>query len=230
MNRGTEEYMGFDYLPERDHLSIWVSPEEIYQFELGRQVHGIDLMSALRAFDMMEEKYVISWTAVISACSRKGMFTEGSILKAWSEEKALRSGRHVHSLVVKKMIKKDVFVGTSLMDMYAKCGEISDCRKVFDGVSNRNMLEKVFGEGAIANSEALLIGRSIHSIGEKNVKCLCGKQGMGFAGKELKLTYRMDAERFEVGDYIFATIISTCGDVDLHEAESSATPCYLETS
>ena len=96
-------------------------------------------------------------------------------MKAWSEEKALRSGRHVHSLVVKKMIKKDVFVGTSLMDMYAKCGEISDCRKVFDGVSNRNMLEKVFGEGAIANSEALLIGRSIHSIGEKNVKCLCGK-------------------------------------------------------
>lgn len=36
------------------------------------------------------------------------------------------------------MIKKDVFVGTSLMDMYAKCGEISDCRKVFDGMSNRN--------------------------------------------------------------------------------------------
>ncbi|CAN6912978.1 unnamed protein product [Brassica oleracea] len=102
-------------------------------------------------------------------------FTEGSILKALSEEKALRSGRHVHSLVVKKMIKKDVFVGTSLMDMYAKCGEISDCRKVFDGVSNRNTLEKVFGEDAIANSEALLIGRSIHSIGEKNVKCLCGK-------------------------------------------------------
>ena len=35
-------------------------------------------MSALRAFDMMEEKYVISWTAVISACSRKGM-----VIKLW---------------------------------------------------------------------------------------------------------------------------------------------------
>lgn len=49
----------------------------------------------------------------------------------------------MHSLVVKNMIKKDVFVGTSLMDMYAKCGEILDCRKVFDGTSNRNTLEKV---------------------------------------------------------------------------------------
>ncbi|KAH0941304.1 hypothetical protein HID58_000941, partial [Brassica napus] len=125
-------------------------------------------------YDMMGEKDVISWTAVISTCSRKGHGNKAIIMfiemldhgflptefirsVAWSEEKALRSGRHVHSLVVKKMIKKDVFVGTSLMDMYAKCGEISDCSKVFDGMSNRNTLEKGFGEDAIANSEALLI-------------------------------------------------------------------------
>uniref|UniRef100_M4D7Y1 Pentatricopeptide repeat-containing protein n=2 Tax=Brassica TaxID=3705 RepID=M4D7Y1_BRACM len=384
-----------------------------------------ELTSALRAFDMMEEKDVISWTAVISACSRKGHgnkaivmfigmlehgflpneFTVCSILKACSEEKALRFGRQVHSLVVKKMIKKDVFVGTSLMDMYAKCGEISDCRKVFDGMSNRNTVtwtsiiaahaREGFGEDAIslfrvmkrrhliannltvvsilracgsvgalllgkelhaqiiknsieknvyigstlvwlyckcgesrdafnvlqqlpsrdvvswtamisgcsslgheaealdflkemiqdgvepnpftyssalkacANSEALLIGRSIHSIAEKNhalsnvfvgsalihmyAKCgfvseafrvfdsmpeknlvswkamIMGYARNGFCREALKLMYRMEAEGFEVDDYIFATILSTCGDIELDEAEASAT-CYLETS
>lgn len=42
--------------------------------------------------------------------------------------------------------------------------------------------------------------------------------------------FRMEAEGFEVDDFIFATILSTCGDVDLDDAESSAIPCYLEAS
>ncbi|KAG2244589.1 hypothetical protein Bca52824_093556 [Brassica carinata] len=72
-------------------LNLWIRRSA---FELGRQVHGSmvkvrvenlivesyfvclyaqcgELISALRAFDMMEEKNVISWTAVTSACSRK---------------------------------------------------------------------------------------------------------------------------------------------------------------
>ncbi|CAB78854.1 putative protein [Arabidopsis thaliana] len=413
-----EDYVkhGIRFTNERMFVCLLNLCSRRAEFELGRQVHGNmvkvgvgnlivesslvyfyaqcgELTSALRAFDMMEEKDVISWTAVISACSRKGHgikaigmfigmlnhwflpneFTVCSILKACSEEKALRFGRQVHSLVVKRMIKTDVFVGTSLMDMYAKCGEISDCRKVFDGMSNRNTVtwtsiiaahaREGFGEEAIslfrimkrrhliannltvelhaqiiknsieknvyigstlvwlyckcgesrdafnvlqqlpsrdvvswtamisgcsslghesealdflkemiqegvepnpftyssalkacANSESLLIGRSIHSIAKKNhalsnvfvgsalihimpeknlvswKAMIMGYARNGFCREALKLMYRMEAEGFEVDDYIFATILSTCGDIELDEAVESSATCYLETS
>ena len=96
----------------------------------------------------------------------------------------------------------NVFVGSALIH---KCGFVSEAFRVFDSMPEKNLV----------SWKAMIIWV---------------RQGMGFAGKELKLTYRMEAARFEVDDYIFATIISTCGDVDLDEAESSATPCYLETS
>ncbi|XP_065847859.1 pentatricopeptide repeat-containing protein At4g18520, chloroplastic [Euphorbia lathyris] len=150
-------------------------------FELGRQIHGCvvkgnwgnlildsavvsfyaqcgDLTSAFHAFNRMEERDVVCWTTMITACSQRGHgdeafemfsqmlgegfspneFTVCGVLKACGERKELKFGRQLHCGVVKKMYKDDVFIGTSLVDMYAKCGEISDSRKVFNGMRNRN--------------------------------------------------------------------------------------------
>ncbi|XP_059631456.1 pentatricopeptide repeat-containing protein At4g18520, chloroplastic [Cornus florida] len=117
-----------------------------------------DLFGAFRAFDRMPEQDVVCWTTMITACSRRGWgeealemlsqmlsdgfspneFTVCSGLKACGNEGALKFGRQLHGAVVKKIFKNDVFVGTSLVDMYAKCGEIGDSRKIFDGLRKRN--------------------------------------------------------------------------------------------
>ncbi|WCJ44548.1 Pentatricopeptide repeat (PPR) superfamily protein [Euphorbia peplus] len=150
-------------------------------FELGRQVHACvvkgnwrnlildsavvsfyaqfgDLTSAFCAFDRMEERDVVCWTTMITACSQQGQeeeafgmfsemlgegflpneFTACAVLKACGEKKELKFGRQLHGAVVKKMYKDDVFVGTSLVDMYANCGEILDSRKLFNGMRDRN--------------------------------------------------------------------------------------------
>ncbi|KAK4795412.1 hypothetical protein SAY86_013406 [Trapa natans] len=117
-----------------------------------------ELESSLCLFDQMIDRDVVSWTTVISACAQHGQETQAllmflemlrdgllpneytvcSILNVCGELKALRFGRQLHSLIVKKMVKYDVFVGTSLIDMYAKCGEIIDSRNFFARMRNRN--------------------------------------------------------------------------------------------
>lgn len=117
-----------------------------------------ELSSAFRAFDQMPKWDVVCWTTMITACSQQGLgqeafslfsqmlsegfspneFTVCGVLKACGEEKELRFGRQLHGAIVKKIYKSDIFIGTSLVDMYAKCGEIEDSRNVFDAMRNRN--------------------------------------------------------------------------------------------
>ncbi|PWA58276.1 pentatricopeptide repeat (PPR) superfamily protein [Artemisia annua] len=118
------------------------------------------LDEAFRVFDRMRERDVVCWTTMITACSQNGQsedafvlfsrmvsdgfapneFTVCSVLKACGEEKALKFGRQLHGTIVKKLFRNDVFLGTSLVDMYAKCGVIEDSRIVFDGMRRRNMV------------------------------------------------------------------------------------------
>ncbi|XP_043713113.1 pentatricopeptide repeat-containing protein At4g18520, chloroplastic-like [Telopea speciosissima] len=117
-----------------------------------------DLIGAFRAFDRMLERDVVCWTAMITACAQQGRaaeafhlfskmqdggltpneFTVCGVLKACGEEKALKFGRQLHGTIVKKMFKDDVYIGTSVVVMYAKCGEVLDSRRVFDRMKKRN--------------------------------------------------------------------------------------------
>ncbi|CAK9174333.1 unnamed protein product [Ilex paraguariensis] len=117
-----------------------------------------DLMGAFRIFDRMRDRDVVCWTTMITACSQNGWgeeasvmfsqmlsdgcapneFTVSSVLKVCGEEKALKVGRQLHGAIVKKIFTNDIFLGTALVDMYAKCGEIEDSKTVFDGMRKRN--------------------------------------------------------------------------------------------
>ncbi|GAB4828555.1 hypothetical protein Ancab_018215 [Ancistrocladus abbreviatus] len=119
-----------------------------------------DLLGAFQEFDRMQERDLVSWTTMITTCTRQGlgeqafmifskMLSDGyfpnehtvcSVLKACGDEKVLKFGRQLHGIVVKKLIRNDVFVGTSLVGMYARCGQISDSREVFNRMKNRNMV------------------------------------------------------------------------------------------
>ncbi|KNA24226.1 hypothetical protein SOVF_017730 [Spinacia oleracea] len=119
-----------------------------------------DFLSAFRVFDEMKERDVVTWTTLITSCSQQGygekafsLFSQMlmdeflpnehticSVLKVCGEEKTLKFGRQLHGVAIKKLIKNDVYIGTSLVDMYARCGEIEDSRKVFNRMKRRNMV------------------------------------------------------------------------------------------
>lgn len=61
-------------------------------------------------------------------------------LKACGVLRWVKFGKGVHAFVVKTMgtFNQCVYVATSLVDMYGKCGALEDAQKVFDGMPERN--------------------------------------------------------------------------------------------
>ncbi len=49
-----------------------------------------------------------------------------AVLNAYVIEVALKEGRQIHNHIIQSGYESDVFVGSSLVDMYAECGSIED--------------------------------------------------------------------------------------------------------
>ncbi|XP_012068610.1 pentatricopeptide repeat-containing protein At4g33990 [Jatropha curcas] len=65
-------------------------------------------------------------------------FTLPLVLKACSNINSIRDGTKVHSHVLQLGFQQDLFVQTSLLDMYSKCCDLSSSRKVFDKMPVRS--------------------------------------------------------------------------------------------
>ncbi|XVF07592.1 hypothetical protein REPUB_Repub06bG0152800 [Reevesia pubescens] len=67
-------------------------------------------------------------------------YTYPLVIKACSSEFKAWEGKMLHGLALKSGGKEDVFVGTSLVDFYAKIKEIMNARKMFDEMPERNVV------------------------------------------------------------------------------------------
>ncbi|KDP26863.1 hypothetical protein JCGZ_18021 [Jatropha curcas] len=84
---------------------------------------------ALQTFRFMVNEYFVvdkfTLTSIISACANSGM---------------LELGRQIHAHIQKVGHKIDAHLGSSLVDMYAKCGSLSDAMKIFKQNNNLNVV------------------------------------------------------------------------------------------
>ncbi|XP_058076124.1 pentatricopeptide repeat-containing protein At3g62890 [Magnolia sinica] len=109
---------------------------------------------ARHMFDEMPQRNVISWSCMIDGYVRSGdckealalfrdmqlleveevrpnEYTMSSVLSACGRLGALEHGKWVHAYIDKCGMEVDVVLGTSLIDMYAKCGSVERARQVF---------------------------------------------------------------------------------------------------
>ncbi|XP_050379630.1 pentatricopeptide repeat-containing protein At5g55740, chloroplastic-like, partial [Argentina anserina] len=113
-----------------------------------------------RLFKRVRLKNVFSWAAVIGLNCRLGLYKEAllgfmemhedglfpdnfvvpNVLKACGAVEWIGVGRAVHGYVVKTGCNACVFVASSLVDMYGKCGAVDEARMVFDGMVERNVI------------------------------------------------------------------------------------------
>ncbi|KAJ7540196.1 hypothetical protein O6H91_10G005000 [Diphasiastrum complanatum] len=115
---------------------------------------------ARELFDNTSERDVVSWTAMIAGYAQNGLGEEALalyeqmkqegvqpnnvtfvlLLKACASLAALEQGKQLHSEIIKRGFQSDVVVGSTLVDMYAKCGCTEDARELFDNMSERNVV------------------------------------------------------------------------------------------
>lgn len=107
---------------------------------------------AERVFDGMPARDIVSWNTLVDGYMSNRMgalamacFQEmnGALqvrhdsvgiiatLAACCLESALMQGREIHSYVIRYGLEQDVKAGTSLLDMYCKCGNILFAENVF---------------------------------------------------------------------------------------------------
>lgn len=116
------------------------------------------LDEASEVFLAIPERDQCSWNSMVSGFAQHDRFKEaveyflgmnrdgfvlnqysfGSVLSACAGLVDLEIGIQVHGLMLKSSCLMDVYMGSALVDMYAKCGEVECARKVFDGMIKRN--------------------------------------------------------------------------------------------
>ncbi|CAA0838397.1 Pentatricopeptide repeat-containing protein [Striga hermonthica] len=113
------------------------------------------LDSARRFFEQLPFKDVISWNTMITGYAQSGFASEAinlyramkekdnlkpnqgtcvSVLPAYAHLGDLRDGTRIHCLVLKQNLDADMYVGTCLIDLYGKCGRLSEAMLLFSEV------------------------------------------------------------------------------------------------
>lgn len=110
----------------------------------------IDIAS--RVFESVQNKDVVSWTSMISAYVDNGLGNEAfrlfglmkqsgtepdyvallSLLSAAASVSALKKGKEIHGILLRKAFLVEGLIVNALLDMYARCGSIENSLKVFN--------------------------------------------------------------------------------------------------
>ncbi|EPS69920.1 hypothetical protein M569_04841, partial [Genlisea aurea] len=165
-----------------------------------------NLELARKVFDEMIDRDMVSYTMLVAGFSqinefrkalevygdmiREGLhpneFSFGSALKSAGGLKSDDAGRSLHGSCIKYGHDFNVYVGSALVDMYARCTRMEDAEKTFDGLKNRNE--------ACWNSLIAAYARE------------------GDAPNALKLFSEMKRSGLEPTHYTYSSIFSACAE------------------
>ncbi|KAI9196298.1 hypothetical protein LWI28_022745 [Acer negundo] len=86
------------------------------------------------------EEAILLYLELVGSGLFPDKFTFPFVLSACAKSLACSEGAQVHGAIVKMGFEGDVFIANSLIHFYGECGEIDYGRKVFDEMSERNVV------------------------------------------------------------------------------------------
>ncbi|XP_010537334.1 PREDICTED: pentatricopeptide repeat-containing protein At1g08070, chloroplastic-like isoform X1 [Tarenaya hassleriana] len=182
-----------------------------------------DLESASRIFHQMPVKNIVSWNAMITGYVHNRMFDQAlelfrrmlidgkcrpdqttliSVLSACSHLGSLGHGKWIDSYIRKNSIELSTSLGNTLIDMFAKCGDVDGAKAVFDSMGHRR---------CIITWTAMVSGLAING---------CCKEA-------IDLFDRMCQEGVKPDDVIFISVLSACTHGGLVEEGNRVFDCMV---
>ncbi|PON81608.1 Tetratricopeptide-like helical domain containing protein [Trema orientale] len=199
----------------------------------------------LKLLSLLEQPDSLSWNIVIAACARNNYheevfelfkqmnmfdiypdnYTFVSLLSVCTKRCNLALGSSVHGLIIKTDFNCwDLFVHNILIDMYGKCGNIESSVKIFDSMTNRNLITwtaliSALGLNGYAHKalerfrEMVLLGFKPDSVALNGVLTACRHGGLVREGMELfrqmKMSYRVQPEMQHYHNVV--DLLAKCG-------------------
>ncbi|KAI3851214.1 hypothetical protein MKW92_018094 [Papaver armeniacum] len=116
--------------------------------------------SARKVFDAMDVTNTVVWNVMLGGYAQNGQslevkeifsnmrnsglepdeFTYTKVLSALVQWESLEMGKQFHAFIIKKNLELNLFVGNSLVDMYAKSGDLKDARRQFELIPERDIV------------------------------------------------------------------------------------------
>ncbi|KNA19309.1 hypothetical protein SOVF_062910 [Spinacia oleracea] len=131
-------------------------------------------------FNTIYDKNVIAWNSIISGYAQNGYALEAlklfhqmtlesvspdavtlvSVISACASISAVKVGSSLHAVILREGLSSvNTYVGTALLNFYAKCGDVRCARKVFDEMGVKNEV----------TWSSMIRGYGMHGDGEESV-------------------------------------------------------------
>lgn len=125
----------------------------------------------------MEEQTMVSWNSMISGFTlneqseeaqkffskmlemgfKPDNFTYATVLDTCASMATAGLGKQIHAQIIKHELQSDVYISSTLVDMYSKCGNMLDSRLAFDKASKRDFV----------TWNAMICSYAQHGLGEE---------------------------------------------------------------
>ncbi|XP_052187989.1 pentatricopeptide repeat-containing protein At5g04780, mitochondrial [Diospyros lotus] len=127
---------------------------------LGVYAKSSFIEDASRIFECMPERSAVTWSSMIAAYVQNDLYEEAlvlfqraqtiglennqfsmsSVVSACANLAALIEGSQMHAVILKSGLESNIFVASSLIELYAKCGIIREAYTVFSSVEEKNVV------------------------------------------------------------------------------------------
>ena len=157
-----------------------------------------DAESARELFDRMPERNLVTWSTMISGYAHKNCFekavemfealqAEGlvaneavivDVISSCAHLGALAMGEKAHEYVIRNNLSLNLILGTAVVGMYARCGNIEKAVKVFEQLREKDVLCWT----------ALIAGLAMHGYAEKPLWYFSQMEKKGFVPRDITFT------------------------------------------